>query len=164
MKKSYSAPEINSEKEKNKNLYNNNNEINPVEEIDPRYLNSFPTLASFLDQDGLRNLLSSKMGNKLEGFKLLNSKLDEIFSESNENIIDSVYELIELIGLILEDKNTFAFIESANDSILFIDLLAFTIPIFFIGAGAAIIILFIPNERIDGPPTIILFIIMKFLF
>ena len=122
MKKSYSAPEINSEKEKNKNLYNNNknynnnNEINPVEEIDPRYLNSFSTLASFLDQDGLRNLLSSKMGNKLEGFKLINSKLDEIFSESNENMLDSVYELIELIGLILEDKNTL-FLKPVSDLI-----------------------------------------------
>ena len=120
MKKSYSAPEINSEKEKNNNLYNNknynNNEINPVEEIDPRYLNNFSTLTSFIDQNGLRNLLSSKMGNKLEGFKLLNSKLDEIFSESNENLIDSVYELIELIGLILEDKNTL-FLKPVSDLI-----------------------------------------------
>ena len=122
MKKSYSAPEINTEKENN-NIYNNNNknknnnqEIIPIEELDPKDIKKFGSLLPFIDQDGLRNLLSSKMGNKLEGFKLLNSKLDEIFSDPNGNIIDSVYELIELIGQILEDKNTL-FLKPVSDLI-----------------------------------------------
>ena len=136
LKKNYSAPEINIGNESNYlskinnnksnnniNNNNNNNSINniknnnqPVEEIDPKYLKNFQSLIPFITINGLSNLLSSKIGNKLEGFKLLNSKFDQIFNETNGNIIQNIYELIELIGIILEDKNTL-FLKQVSDLI-----------------------------------------------
>ena len=56
------------------------------------------------------------MGKKLEGFKLLNSKYDQILSEANGSIIQNVYELIELMDVILEDKNTL-FLKQFSDLI-----------------------------------------------
>ena len=136
LKKNYSAPEINIGNESNYlskinnnksnnniNNNNNNNSINniknnnqPVEEIDPKYLKNFQSLIPFITINGLSNLLSSKIGNKLEGFKLLNSKFDQIFNETNGNIIQNIYELMELIGIILEDKNTL-FLKQVSDLI-----------------------------------------------
>ena len=136
LKKNYSAPQINIGNESNYlskinnnksnnniNNNNNNNSINniknnnqPVEEIDPKYLKNFQSLIPFITINGLSNLLSSKIGNKLEGFKLLNSKFDQIFNETNGNIIQNIYELIELIGIILEDKNTL-FLKQVSDLI-----------------------------------------------
>ena len=107
MKKSFSAPEITNEKEK---------PIIPLEELDPKHIKNFNSLISLINEDGLRNLLSSKLGNKLEGFKQLNSKLDEIFSNSDGNIKDKICELLELLGLILEDKNTL-FLKPVSDLI-----------------------------------------------
>ena len=114
MKKNYSAPDIISENDTK--IINQKKQIIPLEELDPKYLNTFKTLTNFINQDGLRNLLSSKIANKLEGFKLLNSKLDEIFSSPNGNIINTMYELLELLGLILEDKNTL-FLKQISDLI-----------------------------------------------
>ena len=111
MKKNLSAPEISTEKEKQIIP-----QIIPQEEIDPKHLKDFQSLISLIDQNGLRNLLSSKMGNKLEGIKTLNSKLDEIFSNTNGDIKDKIYELINLLGLILEDKNTL-FLKPVTDLI-----------------------------------------------
>jgi hypothetical protein len=114
MKKNYSAPDIISENDTK--IINQKKQIIPLEELDPKYLNTFKTLTNFINQDGLRNLLSSKIANKLEGFKLLNSKLDEIFSSPSGNIINTMYELLELLGLILEDKNTL-FLKQISDLI-----------------------------------------------
>ena len=114
LKKNYSAPEIKTRNENNLSKINNNNES--IEEINPKYLKIFHSLIPFLTINGLRNLLSSKMGKKLEGFKLLNSKYDQIFSEANGSIIQNVYELIELMDVILEDKNTL-FLKQFSDLI-----------------------------------------------
>ena len=46
----------------------------------------------------------------------MNSKFDQIFNETNGNIIQNIYELIELIGIILEDKNTL-FLKQVSDLI-----------------------------------------------
>ena len=135
MKKSFSAPEINSENknnnqnenyeneknenEKNENEKNENNlqnQINPLEEIDPKHLKNFSSLISTISQDGLQNLLSSKIGNKLEGIKQLNTKIDEFFSASGDKLSENIYQLIELIGLIIEDKNTL-FLKPISDLI-----------------------------------------------
>ena len=77
---------------------------NSVEELDPKFLKSFSLLMPHIKENGLKNLLSQNIGYKLEGFKILNANLDKIFSD--ENLKDIIYELINLIGMFLEDKNT----------------------------------------------------------
>ena len=122
MMKSFSAPEINSDNNNNnqneneKNENNLQNQINPLEEIDPKHLKNFSSLITTISQGGLQNLLSSKIGNKLEGIKQLNGKVDELFSASGEQLTDNIYQLVELIGLILEDKNTL-FLKPISDLI-----------------------------------------------
>ena len=70
MTKSFSAPEINSQNENNsiKNL----NQTIPLDELDEKQVKKFNSLINFINQDGLRNLLSPKIANKLEGIKTLN--------------------------------------------------------------------------------------------
>ena len=112
MTKSFSAPEINSQNDNNtiKNL----NQTIPLEELDPKHIKNFNSLINFINQDGLRNLLSPKIANKLEGIKLLNSKLDELFSSSGDELYNNILQLLDAIGLILEDKNTL-FLKQISD-------------------------------------------------
>ena len=77
---------------------------NSVEKLDPKFLKSFSLLMPHIKENGLKNLLSQNIGYKLEGFKILNANLDKIFSD--ENLKDIIYQLINLIGMFLEDKNT----------------------------------------------------------
>ena len=114
MTKSFSAPEINSQNENNsiKNL----NQTIPLDELDEKQVKKFNSLINFINQDGLRNLLSPKIANKLEGIKTLNSKLDELFSSSGDELNNNILQLLDAIGLILEDKNTL-FLKQISDLI-----------------------------------------------
>ena len=114
MTKSFSAPEINSQNDNNsiKNL----NKTIPLDELDEKQIKRFNSLINFINQDGLRNLLSPKIANKLEGIKALNSKLDELFSSSGEELENNILQLLDAIGLILEDKNTL-FLKQISDLI-----------------------------------------------
>ena len=114
MTKSYSAPDINSQNDNNsiKNL----NQTIPIEELDPKQIKNFESLINHINQDGLRNLLSPKIANKLEGIKLLNTKLDELFSSSGEELNNNINQLLEMIGVLLEDKNTL-FLKPVSDLI-----------------------------------------------
>ena len=114
MTKSFSAPEINSQNENNsiKNL----NQTIPLDELDEKQVKKFNSLINFINQDGLRNLLSPKIANKLEGIKTLNLKLDELFSSSGDELNNNILQLLDAIGLILEDKNTL-FLKQISDLI-----------------------------------------------
>ena len=113
MKQSFSAPDINSQNDNNsKNSIKNQN----PEELDPKDIKNFNSLINYINEDGLKNLLSPKISNKLEGIKILNAKLDEIFSSSGEDLNNNISQLLELIGSILEDKNTL-FLKQVSDLI-----------------------------------------------
>ena len=114
MTKSFSAPEINSQNENNS--IKNFNQTIPLDELDEKQVKKFNSLINFINQDGLRNLLSPKIANKLEGIKTLNSKLDELFSSSGDELNNNILQLLDAIGLILEDKNTL-FLKQISDLI-----------------------------------------------
>ena len=46
----------------------------------------------------------------------VNTKIDEFFSASGDKLSENIYQLIELIGLIIEDKNTL-FLKPISDLI-----------------------------------------------
>ena len=77
--------------------------LGPPEELNENNLNDFKKLIYYLNEDGLRYLLSNQNAYKTKGFNILASKLNDIFLDDNIN--ELIYELIDLEALFLDDKN-----------------------------------------------------------
>ena len=77
-------------------------ELGPLEEITKEELENYDLLLVYIEEEGLRKILSRQYDFKIEGFKLLTNKLQEILESPDiENII---IILFRLIGKLFEDK------------------------------------------------------------
>ena len=77
--------------------------LEPLEELNEKNINYFKKLIYYINEDGLKYLLSSQNIYKTKGFNILNNKLNEVFLD--DNIDELIYELINLESLFLDDKN-----------------------------------------------------------
>ena len=77
-------------------------ELGPLEEITKEELENYDLLIDYIEEEGLRKILSKQYDFKIEGFKLLTNKLKDILESPNiENLI---IVLFKLIGKLFEDK------------------------------------------------------------
>ena len=103
--KNKSEMELKAEEEKNYKQ-----KLLPLEKLTEENLNDFKLLINYLKENGLRHLLSNQIGYKMKGFAKLLLELNNIFLD--DNLIDILYELINLEGLFLQDKNISTIINS----------------------------------------------------
>ena len=107
LRKNKSEIELKAEDEKNYQQ-----KLLPLEKLTEENLNDFKLLINYLKEVGLRQILSNQIGYKMKGFIKLGLELNNIFLD--DNLIDILYELINLEGLFLEDKNISTIINSFN--------------------------------------------------
>ena len=86
--------------------------LNTSEELEKKILKNYETLLSVINQDAIKNLLSKKISDKLQGFKDIGLNIDKILSV--EKLKNAIIELINLLGIVLEDKNIF-FIKQVSE-------------------------------------------------
>ena len=102
---------------KNKNQMNKSNEefeqeneetykikLGPLEELKKADLENFEPLIEFIDEDGLRKILSGQYKYKIMGYNILIKKLGNIFEAKDKDKL--IYTLIILIAQLIEDKKT----------------------------------------------------------
>ena len=102
---------------KNKNTINKSSEeldqeneemykikLGPLEELKKDDLENFELLIEFIDEDGLRKVLSGQYKYKIMGYNILSKKLGNIFEDKNKDKL--IYSLIILIAQLIEDKKT----------------------------------------------------------
>ena len=88
--------------EDNKEIYKK--ELEPLEEVSKENLENYDLLLDYIEEDGLRKILSNQYEYKIQGFKLLSQNLKKIFRSSD--IEDIIYILFKLIAELFEDKKT----------------------------------------------------------
>ena len=102
---------------KNKNILNKSNEeieqeneeiykikLGPLEELKKEDLENYEVLIEYIDEEGLRKILSKQFKYKIMGFNSLSMKLENIFKNDNNDKI--IYTLFKLFAQLLEDKKT----------------------------------------------------------
>ena len=77
--------------------------LGPLEEINNEDLANYELLIDYIEEEGLRKILSNQYDYKKQGFDLLSEKLKDIFESSNLKII---FCLFKLIAELIEDKKT----------------------------------------------------------
>ena len=78
--------------------------MGPLEELKKDDLENFELLIEFIDEDGLRKILSGQYKYKIMGYNILSKKLGNIFEDKNKDKL--IYSLIILIAQLIEDKKT----------------------------------------------------------
>ena len=78
--------------------------LGPLEELKKTDMENFESLIQFIDEDGLRKILSGQYKYKIMGYNILTKKLGDIFNDKNKDKL--VYTLIILITQLIEDKKT----------------------------------------------------------
>ena len=89
-------------KQENEEMYKI--KLGPLEELKKADLENYEILLEFIDEDGLRKILSGQYKYKIMGYNLLSRKFGDIFNNKNKEKL--VYTLIKLIIQLLEDKKT----------------------------------------------------------
>ena len=77
--------------------------LGPLEEINNENISNYELLIEFIEEEGLRKILSSQYDYKKQGFDLLSEKLKDIFDSPKLKII---FCLFKLIAELIEDKKT----------------------------------------------------------
>lgn len=95
-------------KEEDENKYKQ--KLEPLEELAEENLKDYKMLIPYIKEEGLRYLLSNQIGYKINGFEILTNQLNSIFLD--DNLIELIYELINLESLFLDDKNNSTIIQS----------------------------------------------------
>ena len=96
-----SSDELNKEND-NDDMYKI--KLGPLEELKKEDLENYQMLIEFIDEDGLRKLLSGQYKYKIMGYNSLSRKLGNIFQDKNKEKL--FYILIKLIAQLIEDKKT----------------------------------------------------------
>ena len=78
--------------------------LGPLEELKKEDLENYEILIPFIDEDGLRKLMSGQYKYKIMGYNSLSRKLEDIFQDKNKEKI--FYILIKLVAQLIEDKKT----------------------------------------------------------
>ena len=78
--------------------------LGPLEELKKEDMENYEILIQFIDEDGLRKILSGQYKYKIMGYNSLMRKLDNIFQDKNKEKL--FYTLIKLIAQLIEDKKT----------------------------------------------------------
>ena len=78
--------------------------LGPLEELKRQDLENYEILIEFIDEDGLRKVLSGQYKYKIMGYNILSRKLKDMFADENKEKI--FYTLIKLIAQLIEDKKT----------------------------------------------------------
>ena len=78
--------------------------LGPLEELKKEDLENYEILIPFIDEDGLRKLMSGQYKYKIMGYNSLSRKLEDIFQDKNKEKI--FYILIKLVAHLIEDKKT----------------------------------------------------------
>ena len=78
--------------------------LGPLEELKKEDLENFELLIEFIDEDGLRKVLSGQYKYKIMGYNILSKKLGNILEDKNKDKL--IYSLIILIAQLIEDKKT----------------------------------------------------------
>lgn len=87
-----------------------------LEPLDPNILKKFNLLVPYIEEDGLRKIFSKQILWKDEGFDILLSKMDTIFS--NQKTIESINEyiivLMKMMIIFLEEKHPSIIVKSLD--------------------------------------------------
>jgi hypothetical protein len=73
-----------------------------LEELKKEDMENYEILIQFIDEDGLRKILSGQYKYKIMGYNSLMRQLDNIFQDKNKEKL--FYTLIKLIAQLIEDR------------------------------------------------------------
>ena len=88
--------------QENEEMYKIN--LGPLEELKKEDAENFELLIQFIDEDGLRKVLSRQYKYKIMGYNILSKKLGDMLNNKNNDKL--IYTLIILIIKLIEDKKT----------------------------------------------------------